>query len=192
MAGGIFSKAINSQNTKAEQAEDGAGSYMVPTCMSCPANGCPFSADVVRSGTATCTFHAGQPRMFWDAITDEIRAFKPAWDIAMVHYQNFNDLEAADQAIQVLNSLPVIRKAGLRFVSEKEMHEAYGRGAGDQPLTTLQSLMQAKIDAAIAKVRAEKSGSSARASNAERVKALCMRIGHQPSSRRASYEEAWV
>lgn len=190
MSGGIFSRAISKQNTRAEQAEEDAGSYMVPTCMNCPVHGCPFSADVVRSGTATCTFHAGQPRIFWEAITSAISAFKLAWDIAMIHYQAYNDMDAAHEAIQALNALPIIQQANLRFVSEKEMYEMYGRGAGDQPFRILQAIMQARIDAAIVKLRLEKSGTSAKASNAERVRSLCLRIGHQAVRARRE-EECW-
>ena len=190
MAGGFFSKAINDQKTRSAEIEESTA--QAPISMSCPATGCPFCADVVRAGEPTCTFHAGVPKQFWNVVTGVVEQWDEAWKIALLHWQCFNDLEAADVAIQALNALPIVQSRGLRFISEKECKEIYGKGPGDIPMQTLQSVMQAEIDAAITKKKLQSMGNSkALPSQAGKIRSLCKRVCHQVSMHRSQGVEAY-
>lgn len=199
MAAGFLRKAINENKAKPRNyEEEEGGSYMVPTSMACPADGCPFPCDTGRAGRFCCMFHTGVPAQFWPVVTDILREFWPVYQMAVIHHQCFNDEDAATEAIHCINEHPTMRKRGIKYVSEAEAKAAAGivfrtkttpPCTGDLPLILLPIRIQEEIDAAILAQKVKQVGAASIApSEREKVRALCARVGALPSRARAEYD----
>lgn len=178
---GFLSKAISEQKARTRpDADEGNGSYMVPTSMACPAAGCPFPCDTGRNGRFLCSFHTGVQSQYWPLVTEILQRYWAVWQMAIIHYQCFNDLEAATEVIHQINADPVMRAAGIEMLSEAEMKAMYGRGSGHFPLDIISTMIHREIEVGIAKKRERDAGKKqTRLSAAERVRSLCQRIGHR-------------
>lgn len=76
---GFLSKAISEQKARTRpDADEGNGSYMVPTSMACPAAGCPFPCDTGRNGRFLCSFHTGVQSQYWPLVTEIRKGIGPS------------------------------------------------------------------------------------------------------------------
>lgn len=195
---GFLRKALNEQKARPQSDESEEGTYMVPTSMACPADGCPFPNDTGRAGRFSCMFHTGVPSQYWPIVTNILREFWPVYQMAVIHHQCFNDEEAATEAIHCINEHPVMKRRGIRYVSEEEAKAAAGIAyrtkqsppcTGDIPMILLPIRIQEEIDAAILAQKAKDDGNPKTAPSArERIRSLCAKVGALPSRRREHWE----
>lgn len=143
----------------------------IPTSPQCPANGCPFPADVGRAGSAfMCVFHVDVQPRYWNVVTSVLQRWWPVWQLAQLHQHVFNDLDAADYVIHQMNAMDVMRQAGVVFKSELEYPHEY-----DLPLMSLMSIINHEIEVAAASVPLPSSDAPMK-SAMDKVKHACSAI----------------